>query len=80
MFRATFFQLFARRLVCATNLNCVFPNLEDFILGQQASELYILENFGCYYNARNCCCGTRIRNIKDHQYAWALDRGAIKRD
>jgi hypothetical protein len=80
MFRAIFFQLFARRLVCATNLNCVFPNLEDFILGQQASELYILENFGCYYNARNCCCGTRIRNIKDHQYAWAFDRGAIKRD
>src|SRR5262249_5864164 len=71
--------LFARRLVCFTSLNCVFPNLEDFILGQQTSELYVLENFCCYYNARNCCCGTRIRNIKDHQYAWAFDSGAIKR-
>jgi hypothetical protein len=41
----------------------MFPNLEDFVLGQQTSELYVLENFCCYYNARNCCCGTRIRNI-----------------
>ena len=71
--------LFARRLVCATNLDCVFPNLHDFILGQQTSELYVLENFGCYHNARNCCCGTRIRNIKDHQCARAFDSGAIKR-
>src|SRR5262249_21885669 len=71
--------LFARRLVFFTSLNCVFPNLEDFILGQQTSELYVLENFCCYYNARNCCCGTRIRNIKDHQCARAFDRGAIKR-
>src|SRR5215472_17418411 len=60
--------LFARRLVCFTSLNCMFPNLEDFILGQQTSELYVLENVCCYYNARNCCCGTRIRNIKDHQH------------
>src|SRR5215471_16054712 len=72
--------LFAGRLVCFTSLNCVFPNLEDFILGQQTSELYVLENFCCYYNARNCCCGTRIRNIKNHQCARAFDRGAIKRD
>src|SRR5262249_6697886 len=71
--------LFARRLVCFTSLNCMFPNLEDFILGQQTSELYVLENFCCYYNARNCCCGTRIRNIKDHQCARTFDSGAIKR-
>src|SRR5262249_46292408 len=71
--------LFARRLVSFTSLNCVFPNLKDFILSQQTSELYVLENFCCYYNARNCCCGTRIRNIKDHQCAWAFDSGAIKR-
>src|SRR5262249_26047486 len=59
--------------------NSMFPNLEDFILGQQTSELYVLENFCCYYNARNCCCGTRIRNIKDHQCARTFDSGAIKR-
>ena len=57
----------------------MFPNLEDFILGQQTSELYVLENFCCYYNARNCCSGTRSRNIKDHQCARAFDSGAIKR-
>src|SRR5258708_40102790 len=44
-------HLFAGRLVCATKLTCLFPNLHDFVLRPQTLELSIVEGTGCYHNA-----------------------------
>ena len=73
------------RFICQAACMLYEPQLHvselgRFHPGSTDEWLYVLENFCCYYNARNCCCGTRIRNIKNHQCARAFDRGAIKRD
>src|ERR1035437_3006587 len=40
---ARWIHLFAGRLVCATELTCLLPNLLNFVLRPQTGELYIVE-------------------------------------
>jgi hypothetical protein len=39
-------SLLAGRLVCATKLACLFPNLHNFVLRKQTSEFWIADGTG----------------------------------
>jgi hypothetical protein len=73
-------RLLTGRLVCATKLTCLLPNLLNFVLRPQARELYIVEGAAPHDNANHRRRCTGVRHIDDHQHAGAIGSVAIHRD